>query len=314
MNGRIRVANSLLGGIDSSANMPTYLASVEGLSKQRIEQEIRALAHLQAVAPVFRIVALSDRDIFGLVRGLGWPVEHFASPEMSHGYGSRRRLRQYRETRISIMTAHFTNTVMVTPSLSTSLASQVAHSLGLPNLAKLPSLQPSQDSLGTQPTLPTVPADLATGTKGVWESPEGSAVWHVVTGTEDADGAMFINACPSEPLSDGGAPKHCTVIKIEFTSNSTREFEALVYQTIISAHNAHLAVVLPRSMSAALLPNARYWIDLALNLSDGVLVVDDTYNQQYSELHGSPTFDWTVADTYAAVRRVSRALSKFMDS
>lgn len=300
------MGNSLLAGIDPKTDMPTFVVSLDGLPSASLEQELNQIGYLQSLAPVFRVVALTDRDIFSLVRPFGWPVEHFAAPELAHQIHPRSELVRYRRRRLEIIFGHYANAQLIEPRQGMTLSAQLIEQLGLPDIAGLPNPQITASLHSADSGLPLTVADLVTGNTATHASSEGTVNWHIgQVGSSKV--SKLLLTCGD--ISTESVPSEVTVVGLDFTPESTTVFEAFVYETIISKYSPDLSLVLPRQLAATTLPNTRSLIDIALQREGSELIVADSYKEHYEILCGSTALNWPAADEFAYIRRIARALA-----
>lgn len=304
---RIKVSNFLLEGIPSEATIPTFLVCLDGLSRDEAREEIEHLGHLQEISPTFRIVILTDGNLFDLVRPYGWPVEHFPSTELAHQLSSPDELRSFRLDRIRVVKSHFVDVRVVERSHSASAASRVARLLDCVDLADAPAARKAKSS--TRPLAQPFSLDpLGPGETAEVELSGGRAEVSVVT--RGSGPLLIVAGCGMLPQVGTALPRDALHIHIDFAPDSTFAFEAHTYAEIVRNQRRDLSVVLPWRQTALGLPSAAQSIDVALKIERAKLLSISGFRPGYTELAGSDSFDWEVARDYACIRRIAAAFSR----
>lgn len=299
---KIEVGNRFLDGVIDGTEVPTFVVDLEDQTREEARFEIEALGRLQAIAPVFRLILLADTDIFDLARPFGWPVEHFPSPEYAHQLSSSRRTRAYRELRIEITARHFANVTLIHPSAGATAAAEIARKIGRPDLTLLAPLREHDMARRIKTNASVAAGGALTGS--TLTSSHGHAEVSVLrTGA----GPLFISARDLWAEQPTGVPPDATVVRVDYSIESSLEFEAYVYSRIIESSRPDLAVVVPWRVAATLLPSTRYWIDLAVTPEGSDLAVIPAYRENYADLASTSLLIWDQAETYARIRRIARA-------
>ncbi len=304
---RIQIGNTIVDGAGAAQALPTFMLNLLGLNIRAIESELADVAVLQSIAPTFRVVVLTDQPIFGLIRSFGWPVEHLPAPEHGGRALGPSRLARYVHARISIAESHFEQLRVVSAVESASVAVSIARSLQEPDVtAALDRLRPDRDGgvdLGTSWT--RVAHSLETTGEATWEGTEGSVNLVCSGGLQPA--LLIVGTADAGP--DLPLPAGVGTITVSFTPGASLALESHVYAELARNLRPHLTVVLPRDADSLLSDDVFQWVDLGVNLVDGMLVVRPEYRANYTDLSGTDQLIWSAARAYGIVRRASRALS-----
>lgn len=314
-SGRIAVANAAVDGVRSRSAMPTFLVNTAGLASGTIESELDAVATLQTIAPVFRIVVITDRPLFNRVRAYEWPVEHLMPIEHQGRLLPEKRSQEYLNVRLDIACAHYERAEVVEADAGGSFAEVIANRLDLTStwsaVASLSSAWSSSDDSFTS-TGQWAVAERSLRQKGN-ATYEGSGGRVVLTADGGVTDSLFVTGFASEEGNEtaySGVPDSVTVVRALFDSAVTEEFESHVYSALARSMGRGLSVVQPWRMASVLLDDSLFWIDLSVGRRGGRLQVLPEYSESYSVLEPELTLDWNSARQYAAVRRISRLQSK----
>lgn len=97
-------------------DLTTYVVDVRGQSADEARAQLKALAVLQTLFPVFRVVVVSSKDIGATARDLCWPVE-LVPPKCSLLTSvSSGDVKEYLDRRTRLIMATYSNAVLVAPS------------------------------------------------------------------------------------------------------------------------------------------------------------------------------------------------------
>lgn len=308
---RIAVNNTLLDGLESVTDLPTFLLNMTGMTLQRIEREIDAVGYLQAVCPVFRVVVMSDRPIFSLVRKYKWPVEHAMAPEYRSKTLTDERHSAYLRERFRIAVDNFIDCTVIDWTPESSLADMIASHVGCDGPSRtILDVAESVDLLQVGSSdWPSVMELLSSSREAVFEGAEGRvrlSVSGCLTASVFVSGRSTVDACHDGPRTP---PVGVMNVAAVFDPASSLEFEASVYARLARALGRDLAVVSPWRDSALLRDDTVFWVDLGVRSAGAKFKVLPAYARTYSVLMPSGDLDWDCATTYAAVRRVSRGFS-----
>lgn len=307
MNGRIRVANLMVEGVQGEELLPTVALSTFGLSYAETARQLREVAVLQAVAPVFRVAVLAEKPVFGVARSYGWPVEHLPAPDHAERVLGAVDQQRYLSGRIQLLGSHYYQLHLAEPRAGEKLVATVARILDLESfLTAVDSLEESseQDSLGVVRTnWVDVANDLREAGSATFEGAEGQVA--LKTGSSNLGTVLLTPA--GVPL-EHHVPSDVSLVTAEFTADASLAFEAHVYASFANLLGVDLLVVLPLRKEALLADDALRWVDLGVFMSSENLIVCDAYMENYRELAGGDRLDWQAARAYAAARRLSRSL------
>lgn len=304
---RIAVGNMLVDGVARRDAMPTFVLNALGLSVARCTAEIEEVAYLQAVAPVFRVVLLTDLPLFSMVRPLGWPVEHFVSEEHRERTMSEPRAERYVEQRIQLAREHYLDTRVVTPLELATFASEIAVAIGHPQLASVTrafaTSRNLDDAVGSGGA--TLEESLRSTGAALLATAEGSVR---ITSDQDERNAVLIVGS-SGSAAAASAPDWVRTVHASFAPNSSLAFESYVYALLARRLGTRLTVAEAWRPEAMLSEQTLHDVDLAVQSRGGGFVVASAYLEGYMALTGSNALVWEQARTYAAVRRISKHFS-----
>lgn len=312
--GSISVANTLTEGISPDIAMPTFLPVALGLTEHALEIEIQALANLQNIAPVFRVVLLTDLPAFPAVRALGWPIEHVLAVEHRARTMNGTRRNHYLDERLRIARMHYRDLIVIDHSERHSFAEAVAASINRPDLG---TLAVSLNAIEPKPNIehshwPSAIAALRTTGCARFIASEGSV--NLTGQPTDSDEAILIRGSSEEastPSEDYSIPGWVGIIEASFVPEASLAFESHVYASLARLIDANLSVVSPWREAATHAEDVLYWLDLAASDDPTGLRVYEHFGDAYQSLSGSDDLDWSLASTYAVARRVSRGASRW---
>ncbi|WP_145998089.1 hypothetical protein [Brevibacterium antiquum] len=309
-SGRITVANRQLDGISSDVGMPTYILNTLDLAADELESEIERVGYLQTLAPIFRVVLLTDRPVFSLVRKYQWPVEHIVPQVHQLRLSHPDRTRRYIGQRIRIAESHYRLARTLTARASSSLAGLIGDLLDLPELVKivdgLAIPVKGQPNAYNDPRLAF--AALRSTPHVEFSTAEGTAL---ITCEGPLRSFVLVDAQASgQSHGDHSTPDWVSKIVVEVDAESSVSFEAYLYSAIAQHIGSDLTVVVPHRAEAVRGADVLHWVDLCLCGDKNRLVVRPEYLTAYQVLAGSSEFEWHAARDYALIRRVSRAASK----
>lgn len=307
--GRITVANRQLDGISSDVSMPTYILNTLDLAADELESEIERVGYLQALAPIFRVVLLTDRPAFGLVRKFQWPVEHIVPQAHQLRLSHPDRTRRYIGQRIRIAESHYSRARTLTAGAS-SLAGSIADLLDLPELMKIVDKLsiPVKRKLNAYSDPRLAFAALRSTPHVEFSTAEGTAL---ITCEGPLQSSVLVDAqAKGHSHGDRTTPDWVSRIVVEFDTESSVPFEGYLYSTIARHIGSDLTVVVPHRTKAVQGADVLQWVDLSLCADRNRMVVLPEFLPAYQVLSGSSEFEWRAARDYALIRRVSRAASK----
>lgn len=302
---KIAVGNELLTGVTDKLPIPTFAVDFSGLGADRLDAEIADLAFLQTVAPVFRVVVISDAPIYGAVRQYGWPVEHLLSPESAARLLAGSADARYRRDRVAIVERHYENLAFIDLDSTRSIASSVALALGKPELT---DLLPPRAWHPTALRWPDVTRQLRESARVEFASSDGAVV---LSAAGNAGNELLVHA-DEEPLTERDllqrAEPDVFRVRATFASHSSTDFEAMVYIGLARSFGSGLAAVSPWRETTIESPQVAQWIDIGMAPGEGARV-HAYYAQHYKILTGTDELIWPKARVYAAARRVARDLT-----
>lgn len=309
-SGRVAVMNGPLDGIDLDVEMPTYILNILGLTAGELEAEIERVGYLQTLAPMFRVVLLTDRPVFSLARKYEWPVEHIVPQEHQSRLSHPDRTKRYVDQRIRIAESHYRNARVLTARSSSSLAEMITNLLGLPELGNivdaLSATVEATSHVYNDPKLAF--AALRSTLQVEVVGAEGSAL---ITRQGTMTSFVLVDAQAANRAHVGpDAPGWVSRIIVDVDEASSVAFEGYLYSAIAQLVGKSLTVVVPWRAAAVLGSDVLHWVDLCLDVDIEHLVVRPEYLDAYRVLAGSAEFGWFAARDYALIRRVSRTASK----
>lgn len=303
------VSNALISESAESLALPTFVADLTELSSPWLDAEIRCLARLQTLAPAFRLVLITDQDIFGDARHFGWPIEHVA-PRFSDAHpDTPDAYEDYIRARISIIGRHYANAIFVRPSRAADIADVIAKRLkflevpkAVRRLTTVPDATSARDWADVERLLSGgQEACLETRDGSVWLTPRGTAQDSIlVTGRR--------SSVAGSPVVGAAGEAFCVDARFDVQARVT--FESDVYVRLAQCFGTRLSVVAPWRSEALEARYALRFVDLGLQPDHDSWSVCEPYRELYEMQAGSPRFSWREARTYAAVRRVARAFSR----
>lgn len=305
---KLSVSNKLLNGVNGKYSLPTFVLDLRSMTPERLEFEMHWVSALQSVAPVFRVVLMSDRDVFGSARRAGWPVEHVLSRENADRLLLDGSTAYMRERIRTIESQYARPATVVRPRPLGSLAKAIGSLIGHAGVEELISTWPDWEKSNAA-SWPDVVRSLQAGVTATFESEEGIVD---LTTTSKPRGAVLVvgNGADQIPLHDAAIGADVQRIDARFDSTSSFKFETMVYNSLALAFGSELSVILPWRKAAVENTQADRILDLSVEPRGGGLVVTPYYVPHYSVLAESDELDWDAAKLYAATRRLASALSQ----
>lgn len=307
---QILVKNVLVD--DTATHFPTFVMNGLGQAPDSLLHNLVYVELLQSVAPLFRVVVLTDQPILKDLRRLGWLVEHFPAPEHRSETFLRTSFSNYFDERIKVTLQHIKGARLLAPANDGTFHRQVADLLGVP----AQTVEAIETHLGAPSR-----AELQTDFSGLAKE-LGCRGTHTIRSTE---GQARVNVQSNGPqailiiASVGHEPKfpavkslsrvEATEVAVTFSADSTVRFEASVYARLARLNPFPVSVLLPWRQATVKQPDVRKWIDLAIHFRDDNAHVTYGYHEAYTLLQGSTLFDWATAIDYGSIRNASRAFS-----
>lgn len=310
----IVVHNTKLEGIPGEGESPSFIVNIAGLAPTALNTEIDAIAALQTIAPIFKVVIFSDLPVFDLTRRHGWPLEHFPSLPYRERTASSASVSRYYEERLSLLGASYYKATVIQHSAEKSLAALIASSIGVPHLVETAhsltrsGSQPEQRAAGnwasafeklTSHGRVTLASD---GGEALLMLPRIGNGHLFVRGVETAAGT-------SSTYRPIGIPDAAPVCTISFNPHSTLEFESAAYTAVSRQYGSKHSVVLPWRSDAVLHEDSLRTIDLAIELIGEQAMILPQYAQHYDVMTGSSEYTWEDGLVYGAARRFARSIA-----
>ena len=297
---------------DCEAEAWQWVATV-GLTPAALRAECDAVAALQAIAPVFKVVVFSDLPVFDLTRRHGWPLEHFPSLAYRERTASAASVSRYFEERLSLLSASYHKAIVITHSSDNSLTAKIADGVGVPHLLET-AYSLADDAVA--PELHTgnwedAFALLTDRGRATLASDGGEALLEL---PQRGNGHLFVRGADTSakvastfrPLN---IPDTATICTISFNPGSTLEFESAAYAAVARRYGSKHSVVLPWRSDAVLYEDSMRTIDLAVELLDVQPMVLPEYAQRYEVVAGSREYAWENGLVYGAARRFARSIA-----
>ncbi|MGO1226981.1 MAG: hypothetical protein ACTMH5_09125 [Brachybacterium sp.] len=309
----IVVHNTLLDGVSGEGECPCFIVYTVGLAPAALRAECDAVAALQAIAPVFKVVVFSDLPVFDLTRRHGWPLEHFPSLAYRERTASAASVSRYIEERLSLLSASYHKATVISHSEENPLAVTIADAVGVPHLletayslagdAGVPEpLTGNWESAFEQLTNRGGATLASDGGEALLELPRSGNGRLFVRGADTAVGA----ASTYRTLD---IPDTATICTISFSPRSTLEFESAAYVAVARRYGSKHSVVLPWRSDAVLYEDSMRTIDLAIELVGEQPMVLQEYAQRYDVVAGSREYAWEDGLVYGAARRIARSIA-----
>lgn len=307
-SGCIAVGNPLIDAVEGGQELPTFLVNVIGIPPRSGEPQLRGVAMLQAMAPIFRVVVLTDRPLFTAVRGFGWPVEHIPPPEHGERVLGVAGYRAYVGRRIALASSHFKNVTVVGCLPTQSLAERVAAAVGLRELGST-AQQLLECDAGPAATTMWKPAldDLNRDGAATFAGTEGEVA--LTARTTLGTCLLVLAQGHGDAAADLQTPPWVCQVEARFAAESSLAFESFVYSVLAREVGQDLSVVVPWRTGALQNQDALHWVDLGVRTEGHTARVRPEYVGQYRVLAGSDELKWAEARQFAMVRRVVTAFS-----
>lgn len=315
VNGRrtaaIHVHNSLLDGVKSTKQLPTYLLDLHSLSAQEADSAISCVSMLQTLSPTFRVVAMGSSAMFQSTAALGWPFEHLMPPEHVSRLSEPRQFEAYRDARVEIVTINYSNVRVIRESSHELYVSAISRLIDRPDLMNL-AVELADTRLAPDEAF----TDIASAVRALREKSvvkidghEGSALITIDDCTSFDYFLCAINE-DNQPFEyirhKYSVPDSISIIKISFAEDSSLRFESFLYAEFARKLKSDLMVVMPSRTNAVLEYDVLQWVDLAVAPGRVPMEVVDEYAEGYRLLSSSSLLDWHSARRYSVARRISR--------
>lgn len=309
----IVVRNTLLDGMSGEGECPCFIVNTVGLTPAALRAECDAVAALQAIAPVFKVVVFSDLPVFDLTRRHGWPLEHFPSLAYRERTASAASVARYFEERLSLLSASYHKATVIPHSSENRLAASIADAVGVPHLLET-AYSVAGDALAPEPhagNWESAFVQLTDRGRATLASDGGEALLEL---PRSGNGHLFVWGADTAGVAANtyrplDMPDTATICTISFSPRSTLEFESAAYVAVARRYGSKHSVVLPWRSDAVLYEDSMRTIDLAIELHGKQPLVLPEYSQRYDIVAGSREYAWEDGLVYGAARRFARSIA-----